>query len=50
MALESKGFGYSNNRTNFLEIKIKVGDIAMLILAAALVGISIYLKIMNLVG
>jgi energy-coupling factor transport system permease protein len=50
MALESKGFGYSNNRTNFLEIKIKAGDIAMLILSIALVGISIYLKIMNLVG
>lgn len=50
MALESKGFGYSNNRTNFLEIKIKSHDIAILAFTIVILGISIYLKLMNLVG
>lgn len=50
MALESKGFGYSKDRTNLLEIKIKTADILTLSLAIMLVGLSIYLKAMNLAG
>lgn len=50
MALESKGFGFSKDRTNFLEIKIMAADVAMLILTVVLVGLSIYLKALNLVG
>lgn len=50
MALESKGFGYSDNRTNFLEIKMQGRDIAVLTFTIVMLGISIYLKVMNLVG
>lgn len=50
MALESKGFGFSEKRTNFLEIKIQGRDIALLIFAFAVLGVAIYLKITNLVA
>lgn len=48
MALESKGFGYSKDRTNLLDLRIKGADIALMICAVLLVGLSVYLKVLNL--
>jgi energy-coupling factor transport system permease protein len=44
MALESKGFGYSEERTNYLEISIKKGDYAVLFLALIVITVSTYVK------
>lgn len=50
MALESKGFGFSEKRTNFLEIKIQSRDIGLLIFAFIILGATIYLKVTKLVA
>jgi energy-coupling factor transport system permease protein len=44
MALESKGFGYSEERTNYLEISIKKGDYLVLFLALIVIAVSFYIK------
>lgn len=44
MALESKGFGYSEDRTNYLQISIKKGDYAVLFLALIVITVSTYFK------
>ncbi len=44
MALESKGFGYSEDRTNYLQISIKKGDYAILFLALIVITVSTYFK------
>lgn len=44
MALESKGFGYSEDRTNYLQISIKKGDYAVLFLALIVIAVSTYVK------
>lgn len=44
MALESKGFGYSEERTNYLEISIKKGDYLVLFLALIVISVSFYIK------
>lgn len=45
MALESKGFGYSEERTNYLQISIKKGDVAVLTLVALVIVVSTYFKV-----
>jgi len=44
MALESKGFGYSNTRSNFLKIKMSGTDYLMLIIGLVIVAAASYLK------
>ncbi len=44
MALESKGFGYSNKRTNYLFLKLKVSDYLMLLLGILLLVAAAMLK------
>lgn len=44
MALESKGFGYQKDRTNYLEISIKKADIALMFLTVLLVSGAIVMK------
>lgn len=45
MALESKGFGYDDERTNYLEINFTSKDYMLMILVLAIIGVSIYAKI-----
>ena len=45
MALESKGFGYSEERTNYLQISIKKSDTLVLVLSLLVIVASIYVKI-----
>lgn len=45
MALESKGFGYSNNRTNYLLLTMKGSDYFILFLGIILLTAAILLKI-----
>ena len=45
MALESKGFGYGKNRTNFLRLKMKGKDFLMLILGLLILAAATYLKV-----
>lgn len=47
MALESKGFGYASKRTNYLEIKIKVKDILIMMFAIGVVVLSVIYKNLN---
>jgi len=49
MALESKGFGYDKDRTNYLEIKFTSKDVLTFVLTIALLVFSIYAKI-NWIG
>ena len=44
MALESKGFGYSDKRTNYLELKMKGSDIAMCLIGIVVVGALAFLR------
>ena len=44
MALESKGFGYSEDRTNYLQISIKKADTAVLFLSLVVILASIYIR------
>ena len=48
MALESKGFGYSNDRTNLLEIKMQGKDAVLIAVTLLILGASIYIKVMHL--
>lgn len=50
MALESKGFGYSDKRTNLLEINMGTNDFVFLALTFAILILSIYAKFKKLVG
>lgn len=45
MALESKGFGYDNERTNYMEISFDGKDYALMIITVLAVIFSIYAKI-----
>ncbi len=45
MALESKGFGYSDKRSNYLETGYNKADIILLTVLVLLLALSIYLKI-----
>lgn len=45
MALESKGFGYSEDRTNYLEIKFKGSDLVIFLITVVILGAAIYLKV-----
>jgi energy-coupling factor transport system permease protein len=45
MALESKGFGYSDDRTNYLEIKYETGDYIMSFATLVIIIIAIFCKI-----
>ncbi len=44
MALESKGFGYSNTRSNFLQLKMTGHDYLMMLIGLAIVAAASYLK------
>jgi len=44
MALESKGFGYSEDRTNYLQISIKKGDLLVIFMALVVIAISVYYR------
>jgi len=44
MALESKGFGYSSERSNYLEIKIQKTDAILMILTSIVLFCAIILK------
>jgi len=44
MALESKGFGYSNNRSNFLQLKMSGHDYLMMLIGLTIVAAASYLK------
>jgi len=44
MALESKGFGYSNNRTNYLNHSMGSRDYFMLFLGATVLAAAIFIK------
>lgn len=50
MALESKGFGYSNNRTNYLEIKITPKDVVLMIGVVVVIGLSIFAKVKGIIS
>lgn len=45
MALESKGFGYSDQRSSYLQIGYKTNDIVLLSSTLLLLLVSVYLKI-----
>ena len=45
MALESKGFGYSNKRTNYLKLTMGSGDYFMLFLGALVLTAAIFIKV-----
>ncbi len=45
MALESKGFGYSNKRTNYLKLTMGAGDYFMLFLGALVLAAAIFIKV-----
>lgn len=45
MALESKGFGYSTHRTNYLELRLTGKDYLMMLLGLAILAGAIYLKV-----
>jgi energy-coupling factor transport system permease protein len=45
MALESKGFGYDDIRTNYLEINFSIQDYCILILTLLIILVSIYAQI-----
>ncbi|MGF7058117.1 energy-coupling factor transporter transmembrane component T family protein [Brassicibacter mesophilus] len=45
MALESKGFGYDDERTNYLEINFNSRDHALMILTVVIIAVSIYAKV-----
>ncbi|HHW57635.1 MAG TPA: energy-coupling factor transporter transmembrane protein EcfT [Clostridia bacterium] len=45
MALESKGFGYSDKRTNYLEIKFTASDYVFITIAFLILLFAIYFKI-----
>lgn len=45
MALESKGFGYSDERTNYLEISFKPADYIVIMVAIIALVLAIYVKI-----
>jgi energy-coupling factor transport system permease protein len=47
MALESKGFGYSNQRTNYLHLKMKVRDYILLFLGISILAGAVLLKYNN---
>ncbi len=44
MALESRGFGYSSQRTNFLELRMKGGDYLTVAFALALAAVGLVAK------
>jgi len=44
MALESRGFGYSSRRTNFLELRMKRGDYLTVAFALALAAVGLVAK------
>jgi energy-coupling factor transport system permease protein len=46
MALESKGFGYSEARTNYLHIYMKRNDYIVMVLSLVIIGVSTYAKVM----
>ena len=45
MALESKGFGYSDDRTNYLEIKCETSDYIMMLITLIIMAVSIFCKV-----
>lgn len=45
MALESKGFGYSDRRTNYLEIKYTAKDYILIAIAIVVLIIAIFFKV-----
>ncbi len=45
MALESKGFGYGKNRTNFLRLKMKGRDFVMIVVGLFVLAAATYLKV-----
>lgn len=45
MALESKGFGYDDERTNYLEISFKLADYVIIVFSILLLLVSIYFKL-----
>lgn len=45
MALESKGFGYDDERTNYLEINFSSRDYMLMILIVVIIAVSIYAKV-----
>lgn len=45
MALESKGFGYDDERTNYLEINFNSRDYVLMILTVVVIAVSIYAKV-----
>ncbi len=45
MALESKGFGYSSKRSNYLELKMTGKDVFMIFLGLAVTAGAVYLKV-----
>ncbi len=44
MALESKGFGYNSQRTNYLEIKLRKPDVIMMLMTVLFLALGIFLK------
>lgn len=50
MALESKGFGYSDYRTSYLVVKMKSRDIVLLSVTLLILIVSIYGRINNIAG
>ncbi|KUO77288.1 MAG: cobalt ABC transporter permease [Clostridia bacterium BRH_c25] len=49
MALESKGFGYDDDRTNYLEIGFGSTDYVIMVLTAAILAFSTYAKLNHLI-
>lgn len=45
MALESKGFGYADERTNYMELNFSTNDYVVMIITLIVVSFSIYVKI-----
>lgn len=48
MALESKGFGYDNARTNYLEIQFGINDYCLMVLTVIIIALSAYAKITHI--
>lgn len=48
MALESKGFGYDNARTNYLEIKFGMNDYCLILLTVIIIIFSAYAKLSHI--